>query len=494
MTEADLTSFLLKDIESLYGNNEDCNVTIKVKQDSFKAHSVILKARSEYFRKSINECLQKRISLFNRGGDIINLEITNMSPRAFRICLKYMYTGKFSLDDYDNEFIFNLAIAADALSLLNMVNYLQTFLIEEQLNWIKQNLVYVHQTCLIHDNFAELQVSCWDLINQDPALLFQSKHFHRLDKDILLDLIKRDDISLPEVEIWHSIVNWGMEQLPSIIEQDKSKWKESDFNTLKDRLKDFIPHIRFFTIPSDEYYNRVRPLKKLLLQSTVDQLEEFYLVRNLAPPINEKPRKWRRNPAPLRRYASIFKPKFHQNHRDKGEPASEFKPEAVDEVSTKPLVPNKSPPPLPVFRLPDFKFNSKLIDNTQIKRILSWIDGEYQAGIENLNPNNNFTLLARGSRDGINPEAFTSRCKDKGPTEGIDDIIYSEIKDSNAAIFDGDGYYGIGFGSDLHIFSGKYVHKHYKKRIINEGDFAILDYEAFQFKKKNIQVNNVFVA
>ncbi|CAG8529003.1 9516_t:CDS:2, partial [Funneliformis caledonium] len=371
MTEADLTSFLLQDIESLYENNEDSNVTIKVNQESFKAHSLILKSRSQYFRKSINEYLQRRNSLFNRGGDCINLEVTDISPRAFRVCLKYIYTGKFSLDDYNNEFIFSLTIAADELGLLCMV----------------------------------------------------------------------------------------------------------------------------------------------------DELEKFYLMRNLAPPSNENPRKLRRDPTTLKRNSSIFKPKYRR-----GEPASEVKPEALDEVSVRPLTQDRSPSPFPRFRLPDIKFNSKLIDNTQLKRISRWIDGDDQGGVENSNLNNNFTLLARGSRDGMDLKTFASLCNDKGPTlvlakvdktniiiggynpepwkstnkwivtdesfifsfksyqsrEGIDDIILSRVKDTYAAIFDGDSHYGIGFGTDLRIFSGEYVHEHYIKRILDQSVFEIENYEVFK--------------
>ncbi|CAG8511210.1 6805_t:CDS:2 [Funneliformis mosseae] len=532
MTEADLTSFLLQDIESLYENNEDFNVTIKVNQESFKAHSLILKSRSQYFRKSINEYLQRRNSLFNRGGDCINLEVTDISPRAFRVCLKYIYTGKFSLDDYNNEFIFSLTIAADELGLLCMVNYLQRYLIDQQLEWIKQNLVKVHQTSSNHENFAELLVSCCDLIEQDPALLFKSRHFYKIKKDFLLELIKRDDISLPEAEIWQNIVKWGIEQTPCIMEQDKSKWKELDFDVLKERIKDFIPYIRFFTIPSDEYFTKVRPLKQILTHSTVDQLEKFYLMRNLAPPSNEKPRKLRRDPTTLKRNSSIFKPKYRR-----GEPASEVKPEALDEVSVRPLTQDR-PSPFPRFRLPDIKFNSKLIDNTQLKRISRWIDGDDQGGVENSNLNNNFTLLARGSKDGMDLKTFASLCNDKGPTlvlakvdktniiiggynpepwkstnkwivtdesfifsfisyqsrEGIDDIILSRVKDTNAAIFDGDSHYGIGFGMDLRIFSGEYVHEHYIKRIMDQSVFDIENYEnAYIVNKTDAKFRNFYV-
>ena len=56
----DLKSVLLRDFISLYERLES-NVTIKVGQSCYKAHSVILKARSEYFRNGIDNEYKKRM-------------------------------------------------------------------------------------------------------------------------------------------------------------------------------------------------------------------------------------------------------------------------------------------------------------------------------------------------------------------------------------------------------------------------------------------------
>lgn len=85
----DLTSSLFRDIESLHkrieiiDNDEDCDVTLKVKRNYFKAHSFLLKARSEYLRNLIeNDRLQ---TIFKKN---ITIEISNMSPDIFKTCLK----------------------------------------------------------------------------------------------------------------------------------------------------------------------------------------------------------------------------------------------------------------------------------------------------------------------------------------------------------------------------------------------------------------------
>jgi hypothetical protein len=91
----DLTEGLLKDLRKLFENCDDYNVVLKVGKgldmNSFQAHSVILKNRSEYFRYLITDYLNKKGSkLFKKGerGDYITLDIPQISADAFKIILR----------------------------------------------------------------------------------------------------------------------------------------------------------------------------------------------------------------------------------------------------------------------------------------------------------------------------------------------------------------------------------------------------------------------
>ena len=64
--------------------------------------------------------------------------------------------------------------------------------------------------------------------------------------------------------------------------------------------------------------------------------------------------------------------------------------------------------------------------------------------------------------------------------KGIDDVILSRIKNPSVAIFDGDCKYDVGFGFDLQLFFGTYVHQNYEKKLIIEEKFSITNYEVFQ--------------
>jgi hypothetical protein len=81
-----LSDTLIKDISNLYDKPNDCDVKIQVGEDSkmeiFKAHSVILRARSNYFRTAFSSGWAKK------EGNFYIFKKPNVSGIVFQIILK----------------------------------------------------------------------------------------------------------------------------------------------------------------------------------------------------------------------------------------------------------------------------------------------------------------------------------------------------------------------------------------------------------------------
>ncbi|GBC26933.2 BTB/POZ protein [Rhizophagus irregularis DAOM 181602=DAOM 197198] len=74
------------------------------------------------------------------------------------IILRYIYGGKLTLEEYDDiSDIFKILVTANELSLQELNNYLQSFLVENNASWIEQNFNLVYQTSFKNDSFLELQ-------------------------------------------------------------------------------------------------------------------------------------------------------------------------------------------------------------------------------------------------------------------------------------------------------------------------------------------------
>ncbi|GBC38310.2 hypothetical protein GLOIN_2v1480795 [Rhizophagus irregularis DAOM 181602=DAOM 197198] len=207
-------SGLSKDFSLLLNNADDFNVIIQVGEvnntKEFRAHSVILRARSPYFKSALsNEWITKR-------NDMIVFNKPNITPLIFDMVLKYIYTGELNLKKYSGENILELLIASDELILEELFEHIQDYLINNQTSWIQENFVLVLHTVFKLVSCKKLQDYCLESICTDPRPFITSKNFPSLDKDILYGLLKRDDMQIDEVSVWDSLIKWGIEQTPGL--------------------------------------------------------------------------------------------------------------------------------------------------------------------------------------------------------------------------------------------------------------------------------------
>ncbi|GBC38201.2 hypothetical protein GLOIN_2v1871649 [Rhizophagus irregularis DAOM 181602=DAOM 197198] len=150
-------SCLFKDISSMLKNADDYNVIIKVgkSQDikEFRAHSNILRSHSQHFKNVIPADINKKNTIFT----IIK---PNITPTIFEIILKYIYTGEFNFKNKSGTDSFKLLVACSNLLLEELVEYLQSFLIEQHSSWIRQNFVLVLNAIFKSPILKKLQDYC----------------------------------------------------------------------------------------------------------------------------------------------------------------------------------------------------------------------------------------------------------------------------------------------------------------------------------------------
>ncbi|EXX62538.1 uncharacterized protein OCT59_025427 [Rhizophagus irregularis] len=313
-----------------------------------------------------------------------------------------------------------------------------------------------------------------------PEKVFKSLDFTSLPEKSLIQLIKRDDLQMKEVEVWKHVLKWGLAQNPTLL-PDPNIWSDDDFKKMENTLKYSLSLIRFFSLSSIDFLQSVHPYKKLLKH----QLYEDLLQSHLNPNSEQND--------------SILLPR---NIRIEGI------------IDTK------------IVSLKIVSIISKWIDKTIINN--SKFDH-----LRELYLPYKFQLLLRGSRDGFTPKRFHGLCdgwhntvtfiKVKGTDEILggynplkwessggynkandsfifsfknkhaNDAIISNIEYLSCALYNGskDGPH---FGEDLIIYSYRrefedYSHRYcrknyYEKKIRDSEDlFSIEDYEVFQITK-----------
>jgi hypothetical protein len=184
-------------------------------------------------------------------------------------------------------------IAANELLLNELVDYLQTYLIENKVDWIEQHFELTHRTSFQSNNFLELQRFCTEFMAKSPEKVFQSLDFTSLPEKSLISLLKRDDLRMKEIEVWEHVLKWGLAQNPTLI-PDPSTWTDDDFKTMENTLQYCLPLIRFYSLSSKNFLEKVRPYKKLLKHQLYEDLIKYYLDfdsepnNNFLPPRNGK--------------------------------------------------------------------------------------------------------------------------------------------------------------------------------------------------------------
>ncbi|RHZ51613.1 hypothetical protein Glove_476g7 [Diversispora epigaea] len=460
---------LSNDLTQLLENPIDHNVIIEVGEapinQIFKAHSYILQSRSTYFKKRFNE------TLFN----VKKLKIPNISVKVFNSIIKYIYGGTISLEKLESSIIFDLLIASFELDLDELVEHLQTHLVTNNASWLKLNFAQVIQKSY-HKNFEIIQNFCNNIIAKNPDTIFESENLNSLPEDVLISIIKLDDLQLEEDKIWDYVIQWGRARNPNV-PANLNEWTSDNFLTLKTTLKNCFPHIRYFNISSEQI------------------IEKFYP------------------------YQQLFEPKLWSDINIKL--LSHNKP-----ISSTILPPRKiisSNLPTRTIRIP-----SNIISNEHALEILSWICRKETPYTES-NPYE-FKLLVRGSRDGFDVKNIYEICdkvsntvivlKVEGTgeiiggynpleirnninrkyfyskdsfvfslkTENLKNSIISRVKDFNRAIYYYSSMQYLDFGSALNLRDNLKAQKNsyygilnYEKPIhSNEDVFSVEEFEIFK--------------
>ncbi|CAB4412185.1 unnamed protein product [Rhizophagus irregularis] len=464
----------------LLKDDEYYDITIEVGEDPnvkiFRAHMNILCYRSPYLRRILKSNNK------NNDNTLAHIKLSNTSPKIFQIVLEYIYGGILSLDEKDTSDILKVLATADKLSLQELVDYLQKYLIENKTEWLEQHFEFAQQISSQSDKLLKLQEFCTNLMVQSPEKVLKSLDFTSFSEKSLITIIKSDDLQMKEVEIWEHVLKWGLAQNPTLIPDPKT-WSDDDFKTMKNTLQHCLPFVRFFCLSPKEFSQKVRPYQKLLNQQLYEDILNFYLDPDSVTSHNiQLPRKI----------------KIDEN---------------IEEVIC-----------------------SLIVNSGIISTISRWID---KIVINDNNFNESylpykFELLLRGSQDGFTPKKFHELCDNKSNTvtfikiKGTEEIIggynplewksfisWGETKDSFIFSFENNKNFkdailskvvnsdhalwfsstaGPHFGNDINIGALiksadyntiEYCKRFYEKKIRDsEGEFAIEDYEVFQIIKK----------
>ncbi|RHZ72846.1 hypothetical protein Glove_236g68 [Diversispora epigaea] len=360
---------LVNDLIQLLESSVNYDVSIEVGEEEvniYKVHSIILQSRSSYFKKKFDEIT------FNENHVKV-LKLPNISVKVFNVIIKYIYSGKISLEKLENSVIFDLLIASNELELDELIEHLQTNFVNNNASWLRLKFAQVYRTSYQVKSFKIIRDFCDDIIAKYPNTIFESENFHSLPEDMLIPILKRDDLQLEESKIWEYVIEWGKAKNPTL-PTNLSEWTSVHFSSLKETLNQCLQHIRYFNISGEDVVKKIYPYQQLLEHQLFVDVNTRLIASNL--PIS----------------SLVLPPRQILN-------------------TTLPT------------RINPIPFSSNIITNEHALEISSWIDEKETPYLEN-NPYE-FKLLVRGSRDGFDIKTIYNICDKVSKT-----IIILKVKDT----------------------------------------------------------------
>jgi len=158
----------------------------------------------------------------------------------------------------------HLLEGASKFELLDLLNAIETYLIDQQNEWIQQNIVTVHKYAASMTSLNKLLAYCDRTLISHPEIVFKSNDLTILPKETLITLLKNDELNIDEDDIWMAVIQWGTKQVPELeLGSDPDDWSSNDCNTVKDIIADCMPYIRFSSITFSKIvlYHDVLPKK-----------------------------------------------------------------------------------------------------------------------------------------------------------------------------------------------------------------------------------------
>ncbi|CAB4394938.1 unnamed protein product [Rhizophagus irregularis] len=253
---------VIKDFERALENEENYDVIIKAGEEpkELRAHSFVLRTRCPYFKRALSENWEEK----DDDGNFI-FKKPNISVEVFKLILKYLYTGIADLSQHSKEMILQCLFASDELGLDKLIDQIQDDLINNEESTYKDpvsTLKVIYQ----HEPFERLKDYCLEIISEEPMILFSSKNFSSLEKEIII-----------------------------MFDDDNFKLSSEDIANFKNTTKEFIPLIRFYDISREDFYLKVYPYKDLLPKDLIHDVLRYHMVPDSTPMLNFKPSRGRKH-------------------------------------------------------------------------------------------------------------------------------------------------------------------------------------------------------
>ena len=196
------SEILLSKCAQFREQGEFIDVHLKVGEEDFSAHRIVLAASSDYFHAMFAHGMKES------NQEVIELKDESISAAALKIVLDSIYSGDLQVND---ENVLDVLVAADHLQVTSVIqqccDYLQTQFVQ-----LRFDVQTYCQICTIADRHGlkDLQEASQCKMASIYKEICENEEFlSHFEADQLAKLLSRDDLSAPsETFVFKSVMQW----------------------------------------------------------------------------------------------------------------------------------------------------------------------------------------------------------------------------------------------------------------------------------------------
>ena len=196
------SEILLSKCAQFREQGEFVDVRLKVGEDLFPAHRIVLAANSDYFHAMFTHEMKES------NQEVIELKDENISAAALKIVMDSIYSGEVHVND---ENVFEVLLAADHLQVTSVVQQCCDYLNTEYVQ-LRSDVQTYCRICTIAERhgLTDLHEATQRKMASMYKDICESEEFlSHIDADLLLKLLNRDDLSAPtESFVFKSVMQW----------------------------------------------------------------------------------------------------------------------------------------------------------------------------------------------------------------------------------------------------------------------------------------------
>ncbi|ODM98482.1 Kelch-like protein 2 [Orchesella cincta] len=177
----------------------------------------------------------------------------DVSPEVFRIFLKYVYTGKLSVEEPNLFPLYTLANEFDMSDLKATCDEL----ISKNLSPASSCTILNSALSTKQSGLDEVIDKCINYIGENPNECIKATNFLSLPVETITRLISSDQFCLEEEEVWRAVLRWA--QYKADVDSHVSRWTEEERKKVSKFLNPVISHVRLLLIDSRLFAEEIEP-------------------------------------------------------------------------------------------------------------------------------------------------------------------------------------------------------------------------------------------